>query len=230
MKWLRQEPGTTAVRLVCLPHAGAGATSFTRWLPLFPPEIAPVRVQLPGREDVAGQPPLRGMSEILDGLLPQVSTLDPPVALYGHSMGALVAFELARALEVVHLFVSGRRAPALPSRKSPIHDLPDDEFARALEARGLGGDGPAAFRRYALPLIKADLAVSEDYVYLPASHVDCPITVFYGTEDPIVARDQAEAWSAETSGAFALHTFPGGHFFHQDHRAEIVTIMREALE
>ncbi|WP_236794636.1 thioesterase II family protein [Amycolatopsis sp. GM8] len=230
--WLRQEPSTAAVRLVCLPHAGAGATSFTRWLPLFPPEIAPVRVQLPGREDVVARPPLLSMAELLDGLLPQVSKLDAPIALYGHSMGALVAFELARALETppMHLFVSGRRAPRLPSRKSPIHDLPDEEFGRALAARGLGGIGHAAFQRYALPLIKADLTVSEDYEYQPAPPLPCPLTVFYGNDDPIVERDQAEAWSVETAGAFALHTFPGDHFFHHDHRAAIVAVMSEALE
>ncbi|WP_208024590.1 thioesterase II family protein [Amycolatopsis pithecellobii] len=230
MTWLRQEPSTAAVRLVCLPHAGAGATSFTRWLPLFPPGIAPVRVQLPGREDAAGLPPQRSLAGLLDELVPQVAKLDAPIALYGHSMGALIAFELARALDSVQLFVSGRRAPRLPARGTPIHRLPDDEFAAALETRGLGGIGHTAFQRYALPLIKADLTVSEEYDYRVAPPLDCPITVFHGTEDPIVARADAEAWSAETAGEFTSHSFSGGHFFHQDHRAAIVTIIREALE
>src|SRR5215470_713075 len=120
--WLRYEPTPATVRLICLPHAGAGAASFARWLGLFRPDIGIVRVQLPGREDAAGEPALRRVDEVVTALLPQLRRFDEPIALYGHSMGALVAFELARELQsAVHLFVSGRRAPQLPASRPPIH-------------------------------------------------------------------------------------------------------------
>jgi medium-chain acyl-[acyl-carrier-protein] hydrolase len=233
--WLRYEPSDAAVRLVCLPHAGAGAASFNRWLDLFPPALAPVRVQLPGREDVASAPPLRRVHEAVDALSPQLAGLiDRPVALYGHSMGALVGFELARALSVagtppVHLFVSGRRAPNLRARRPTIHQLPDDEFLAALEEMGGAVSRSPAFQRYALRLTKADLELSEEYTYQPEPRLHCPITVFYGTEDPIVDLDEAEAWKEQTDSAFAIHTFPGDHFFHQRHRAAIAATMTGAL-
>jgi surfactin synthase thioesterase subunit len=235
--WLRHDPTDAAVRLICLPHAGAGAASFTRWLDVFPPGIAAVRVQLPGREDVTAEPPLRRVGDAVETLLSQVMRLsDTRVALYGHSMGALVAFELARALSAAgappsHLFISGRRAPHRSARNAPIHHLPDDAFATALEAMGMvaAARRNPAFLRYALPLIKADLELSEEYTYRPEPRLQRPITAFYGTEDPIVDVDEIEAWRAETDGAFAVHTFPGDHFFHQRHRGAIVSKIAEEL-
>lgn len=227
-----------ATRLVCLPHAGAGAASFTRWLALFPPGIAVVRTQLPGREDLAAQPPFPRVRDAVDALLPQVVELgDAPVAIYGHSMGAVVGFELARALTAegrppAHLFVSGRRAPHLPARRATIHHLPDEEFLAALADMG-GADGPVvrgrAFRRYTARLVRADLRLAEEHEHHAAPALPCPVTVFYGTEDPIVDLDQAEAWREHTGAAFAVHTFPGDHFFHQRHRVAIAGIMAEAL-
>jgi len=237
--WLRFEPrADAAVRLVCIPHAGAGATSFTRWLALFPSTIAPVRVQLPGREDAAAEPAFRRISDAVDALLPYLAGLtDRPLALYGHSMGAILTFELARALSAagtppVHLFVSGRRAPQRPGHWPPIHRMTEEEFLAALE--GLDGAlGPAgrspAFRRYALQLLRADLELSEDYGYHPAPRLGCPITVFFGTEDPLVDLAEVEAWREQTSAAFAVHTFPGDHLFHHRNRAAIAATITEAL-
>ena len=235
--WLRDARPEAALKLLCLPHAGGGAASFTRWLGLLPPEISPVRVQLPGREDVASQPPLRRVHEVLAELLPQTrQLLDTPVALYGHSMGALVAFELARALTVegaapVHLFVSGRRAPHLPTRKATIHHLPDAEFAAALaDAGGLGASASPTFRRYALPIIRADLEIAEEFRYRAQPRLHCPITAFYGSEDPIVDVDQVEAWANETDSTFDIHGFSGDHFFNQRHRTAIAARIAAALQ
>ncbi|ABD10979.1 putative thioesterase involved in non-ribosomal peptide biosynthesis [Frankia casuarinae] len=236
--WLRYEPTDAAVRLICLPHAGAGASSFARWLGLFPSTVAAVRVQLPGREDVVAEPALRLVHDAVDALLPQVTRLiDPPVALYGHSMGALVAFELARALSAagippVHLFVSGRRAPHRPASRAPIHHLPDDALVAALKTMGDTGGShrSAAFLRYTLRLTRVDLTLSEEYAYRSEPRLRCPITAFYGTADPVVDLAEIEAWRDETDAAFAVHTFPGDHFFHQRHRVAIAARIAAALE
>ncbi|EFC83525.1 thioesterase II family protein [Parafrankia sp. EUN1f] len=228
------------MRLVCFPHAGAGASSFARWVGLFPPEITLVRAQLPGREEVAARRPLRQVHDAVEALMPQTAAITDgtaPLALYGHSMGALVAFELARALTAAgsppsHLFVSGRRAPHQASRRPPVHRFPDEEFVGAMEAMG-ATDGvvprTAAFLRYMVRVTRADLELSEEYDYSPTPRLACPITAFYGTEDPVVDIDQVEAWRRETDAPFAFHTFAGGHFFHQRHRAAIVGLMAQAL-
>lgn len=234
--WLRRGRAGAEVNLVCLPHAGAGASSFTRWLSLFPASIAPVRVQLPGREDAAAEPPLRRACEAVEALLPHLAPLTGTrLALYGHSMGAVVAFELARALSargvaVRHLFVSGRRAPHLPARGTPIHRASDEDLAAALTAAGadLTGAGPA-FLRYALRLVRADLALSEEYQCREGAGLHCPITVFHGSGDPIVGTEEARAWNRHTNARFTVHTFPGDHFFHQRHRAAIVALMTAEL-
>jgi medium-chain acyl-[acyl-carrier-protein] hydrolase len=234
--WLRDQRPAAAVKLVCIPHAGGGASSFTRWLDLFPEDVSPVRVQLPGREDAASEAPLRRVGDAVAGLLPEVRQLgDATVALYGHSMGALVAFYLARALEAegprpVHLFVSGRRPPHLPPRRATIHRLPDPEFAAALEEMGgLAPNASPAFRRYALPLIRADLEIAEEFEYEPEPRLRCPITAFYGAGDPIVDEDQAEAWARETVSSFAIHRFEGDHFFNQLHREAIAARIAAVL-
>ncbi|GAA3790377.1 thioesterase II family protein [Amycolatopsis tucumanensis] len=230
---LRTDPAAGTLRLVCLPHAGGGASSFARWAALFPPWIALVRVQLPGREDLAGRPAFRDVPEAVSALLPHLG--GPPVALYGHSMGALLTFELARALTghgtpPVHLFVSGRRAPHLAATRPPIHELPDERFADELEAVGAGPGRSPVFRRYALPLIRADLRLSEDHRHVPGPPLPCPLTVFHGLHDPIVSAAEAGAWRRHTAGAFALRAFPGDHFFHHRHRAALAAAMTRALE
>ncbi|MFL6137074.1 MAG: thioesterase II family protein [Frankiaceae bacterium] len=237
--WLRPERADAAVRLICLPHAGGGASTFNGWLGLFPPGIAAVRVQLPGREDVARERPLRRVHEAVAALLPQVSReMDVPVALYGHSMGSLIAAELARELTAagtppVHLFVSGRRPPHLPASRATIHHLPDPELADVLDM--MAGKPPApgralsAFLRYAVRISRVDLELSEEYPPRRQRKLACPVTAFYGTDDPVVDPAEMATWAEETDGPFAIHGFSGHHFFNQDHRAEIAALITEAL-
>jgi surfactin synthase thioesterase subunit len=227
---LRDDAPDDGTALVCLPHAGAGAASFARWPRLFAPPVGVVRAQLPGREDCATEAPLRTVAAAVELLLPEVEAL-PRVALYGHSMGAVIAFELARALTAAgrpprHLFVSGRRAPHRPARHGGIHRLPDDEFAEAL---GSAVIGPPRFLRYALALTRADLTLSEEYAGTAEPRLPCPVTAFHGRQDPIVALDEVEAWAETTDGPFALHLFAGEHLFHQPRRAELAALITEAL-
>ncbi len=241
MPWLRfaatNYPVGSQVRLLCFAHAGGGAASFVRWMDLFTPGITVGRVQLPGREDLAAQPPLDKVEDVVSALLPQVEQVCAPIALYGHSMGALLAYELARALRaqhipVEHLFISGRRAPQLPASRKPIYLLPDDEFAAALATSGGGADfvaGPPAYLRYAVPLTKADLTLCEEYIYWPRAKLDCPITVFHGVDDIVTDYEEVEAWREQTGASFDIHLFAGDHFFHQVHRSAIAAHISKVL-
>jgi medium-chain acyl-[acyl-carrier-protein] hydrolase len=226
------------VHLICVPHAGGGAASFNRWLGLFPTTIAVVRTQLPGREDRASEPHFRRVGEAVSALVSDICLLDSWVALYGHSMGALVAFELAHELcaagaAPVHLFVSGRRAPHRSPSRTPIHDASEPDLITALRTMGGMGDIEATspeFRQYVLALIRADLELSEKYTFGRTTTLPCPITAFYGTGDPVVDPEEVRAWAAHSHNAFRSHEFTGDHFFHQQHRDAIAAHMVRALD
>ncbi|OLT15424.1 hypothetical protein BJF78_01535 [Pseudonocardia sp. CNS-139] len=237
MSWLRGAAGGAAPTLVLLPHAGGGAGSFRRWVDLLAPQVAPVRVQLPGREDRAGEPPLHRVEDIVAGLAPQLlASVRGPFALYGHSMGALVAFELARTLDAagrapLHLFVSGR-GPA-PAHPPCAHPPP----ARRRVRRGADGHGRpdrgVAAARGRAPLRAAGGARRPDGRRgVPAPGCAAPALPRHrvrGLGDPIVDVPEVAAWASATDGPFTAHAFPGDHYFHQDHRVAIVAVVRAAL-
>lgn len=156
---------------------------------------------------------------IAEVLLPY---LDKPFALFGHSMGAVVSFELARLLrrqykrEPLHLFVSGRRAPQIPSSQACIHTLPEVAFLDKL--RRLNGTPTAVLEnvelmQLLLPTLRADFAVIETYIYAAEPPLSCPITVFGGLQDDEVGLDDLQAWRQHTNACFSLQLFPGDHFF-----------------
>jgi surfactin synthase thioesterase subunit len=240
-RWLRlpADTGPASLTLVCVPHAGAGASSFARWPVCFGPDVRMARVQLPGREDVSDEPLLRRVDDAVAGLGPGLVRLARcgPLALYGHSMGALVAYELARALTAVglapaHLAVSGRRAPHLPARHPLLHHLPDDEFLAGLDAMAAAPRCPAppprtpAQTRYALRVTRADLALGEEYRHVTPPVLTCPVSAFGGLDDPVVDADEVDAWHAVTRGPFRARLLPGGHFFHQQARGAIADALR----
>ncbi len=148
--------------------------------------------------------------------------LDKPFVFFGHSMGGLISFELTRLLRrksarsPVHLFISGRRAPQLPSEKPPIHTLPELAFLQ--ELRHLKGTPEEVLvntelMQLLLPILRADFAVLETYLYTKEPPLECPITVFGGWQDREVSCDELEAWREQTSTAFSLYMLPGDHFF-----------------
>jgi medium-chain acyl-[acyl-carrier-protein] hydrolase len=161
-----------------------------------------------------------------------------PFAFFGHSMGALISFELARQLRRQHapgpiaLFVSAHRAPQRPAPNPPVHSLPQDEFVE--ELRRLNGTPEAVFQdaelmQLLLPTLRADFAVCETYTYMPEEPLECPILAFGGLQDHEVSRDDLAAWRAQTHRTFKLRMVPGDHFFLHSARASLVCVVSRAM-
>jgi len=218
--------GGPAVRLFCFPHAGGSAASLNGWIRRLPSTIALERVELPGRVPDAAEAPQTCIENVMPGLWRKLADrLDRPFALYGHSLGALVAYEFARCARAhgfgspLALFVSGRRAPQCPLTLNSLYDLPEPELMERLAEFGGTPDGVirnATWRRYLLPALRADLEMSDRYEHRPDAPLDCPIFAFRGRADSIASEAEIHAWGAQSTGHFAAETLPGGHFFTND--------------
>lgn len=209
--------------MLCFPYAGGGASIYRGWSASLPADLEVCPVQLPGRESRMRDEPFRHCEEmvpvIADALRPY---LDLPFVFFGHSMGGLIGFELARELrrrgqpQPLHLFVSGRRAPHLPAREKPIHDLPEAEFL--VELRELNGTPEEVLQheelmRLLIPLLRADFSVNETYAFTEEEPFDFGISAFGGLGDEEVTREDVEAWRPLTRGRFRMRMLPGDHFF-----------------
>lgn len=222
--WVKLNPQTQGrVRLFCFPYAGGGSSAYLPWMSMISPEIELCPVQLPGREDRFSETPFTRLealiAELSQVLIPY---MDTPFAFYGHSLGALVSFELTRYLRrqqrplPVHLFVSGCAAPQLPATEPPAHHLPDEDFIQAL--RGLNGTSDsilqnAELMRVLLPLLRADFALYETYTYRSEEPLDLPVSAYGGLQDDRAPRASVEAWKAQTASTFIIRMYPGDHFF-----------------
>jgi surfactin synthase thioesterase subunit len=235
--WCRRyRPATNpAARLVCLPHAGGSASFFVPLSKALNPEIDVLAIQYPGRQDRRAEQPINNMAVLADrahDILRRQPEM--PLIFFGHSMGAILAFEVTRRLEAdrkgpVRLFASGRRAPS--TYRDEMVDLGDDESILA-EVRSLNGTaspvlGDDEMMRAALPALRADYCAIGTYVCAPEAILSCPISVLVGDNDPKTTLDEAKAWATHTSGPFDLQVFPGGHFFLTDHADEIIRILGE---
>jgi medium-chain acyl-[acyl-carrier-protein] hydrolase len=219
------------LRLICFPYAGAGIAAFRAWSDAFPDTIEVRIAQLPGRaarlreQRFERMPPL---VETITGVLDPL--LDRSFAFFGHSLGALVAFEAARSLRSrglipSHLFVSGNIAPDLPNPTAPIHQLPDDAFLSELQnLHGMpqGVLDSKELLELVLPAVRSDFTILETYQYEPQAPLACPITAFGGFEDPRTTKEGLERWSAQTIETFNLVMLPGDHFFFDSARPHIV--------
>lgn len=211
----RREPGTSVTSLYCFPHAGGAAGEYARWAS-HTTGLRLAAVQPPGRAHNFGQQALTSMSELVSEIVAQVRFI-PPFALFGHSLGALVAFEVARALQSqpLRLFVSSCPAPPLKGSAEPLHLLDDAELHAEIERRW--GPLPAAtsadkeLLAAALGCYRADLQVLETYKYLPSRRLSSPVTALVGAEEPN-SLAWAGGWREHTDGAFESHVRPGGHF------------------
>jgi len=228
------------VRLFCLPYAGGGATTFRRWQSALPPDIEVCPVLLPGRERRFRERPFCRIGPLLESLAAAIApSLDRPYALFGHSMGAVIAFELARmiapkpaASPLVHVFVSGRGAPHLPPKESILHHLPDDKFIA--ELRRLSGtpeallDDPEVMRLM-LSMLRADFELIETYVYQRGPSLLCGISAFGGQDDATVDEDMLQSWRSYTGGSFRLRMMPGDHFFINPAPDQLLRAVRDDL-
>ncbi len=210
------------VHLFCFPHAGGGASSFYPWVRDLPASVQVCPIHLPGRENRLADPPFTRMADLVDEMARGFANWpEGPLAFYGHSLGALMAFEVARALrgqrDPVHLFVSAARAPGAPRRLQPIAHLPDDGFLAAVQTRYQ--PLPAAVLQDAqvlslfLPALRADFILFDDFVLTPGDPLDGPLSAFGGEQDEEVLVDDLPAWQGLTRGRFRLRLLPGGHFF-----------------
>jgi surfactin synthase thioesterase subunit len=239
-QWFRRHRPSTAAtaRLVCLPHAGGSAPFFHPVAAALSPEVDVVAVQYPGRQDRRREQPLTDVRDLADhihGIL--LRQLHLPTTFFGHSLGAIVAFETIRRLEAigyepVHLFASGRRAPSA-RRDESVH-LRDDEGILA-EIRGLGGTSSsllddAYLMRATLPALRADYQAAETYRCDPGATVDCPVTVLTGDSDPRTTLAEANAWAGHTTGTCTTHVFTGGHFFPTAHATEITGLLQDHFQ
>ena len=227
------------VRLFCFPYAGGSALVFRPWLTELPNNVDVCPVELPGRgsrfsESLCTQWPLL-IQTCAQALLPY---LDKPFALFGHSFGALLSFELAHILtqvygkKPVHLFASGRQAPHLPD-PSPMHGLSDTLLLQRLNQ--LNGtpqtvlDNPELLQLL-LPVLRADLTLDEVYRYTRTSKLTCPITVLSGLQDPETSKADLCGWREHTTGSFSLNFFPGDHFFIHTAQTAVLKTLTQGLE
>jgi medium-chain acyl-[acyl-carrier-protein] hydrolase len=229
------------MRLFCLPHAGSGSAAFYRWKRLLPTWLDVCPVFLPGREIRLGEPSFERADELVDEMTEAVEPyLDKPFAIFGHSMGSLLSFELAHRLrdrgfgELRWLFLSGRIAAHIPPPHRSFHTLPEDEMLDKLAARY--GPLPQSLldepdlRALFLPILRADLGVVESYQHREREPLACPVTVYAGSDDHSVSAEGLSAWKAQTRGPFAATRYPGDHFYHLGiSGAEMVADMGRSL-
>ena len=211
------------MRLFCLPFAGGGASMFRTWGKALPPTIEVCPVQLPGREERLADPPYTDLRALAESLAVQLQPyVQKPFALFGHSVGALLAFELTTSLRrqsgpmPLVLYLSAHRAPHLPLRRKPLYQLPDAEFLQGV--RAMGGTPAAVFESKAvldlvLPALRADFTALDTYRFVPEAPLDCPLVLYAGLKDTEVSPQDVETWQEYTTRTTILRLFPGDHFF-----------------
>lgn len=231
--WLRALGGVTgpAGRLVCFPHSGGSAATYRAWSPAMPEDMELLAAQYPGHADRIAEAPAGSIAEIGSHVARELSRLDPArCVLFGHSLGALVAYETARAMRDLGtppraLFLSGAPAP-LAAGGGTTHRADDEELWQAL--RDLGGIAPEIaddpeLRELLLPVLRSDITLHETYrPPAGAEPLDCRIRCYHNTGDPLVDAARAGAWDAVAAGRFDVRALPGGHFRFLSHPAELI--------
>jgi medium-chain acyl-[acyl-carrier-protein] hydrolase len=234
----KPNPGAQ-VRLFCFPYAGGSAVSYQGWAEHLPAAIDVCPVHLPGRGVRVNEKAYTKVSDLVRDLTPAIlPLLDKPYAFFGHSMGGLISFELARELRrqnapaPIHVFISGRKAPQTPPLEEFIYNLPESEFVETLlRLKGTPRDilENKELMCIMIPLLRADFELCERYVYVDEAPLESPITVFGGIQDFEVDLAHLKAWSDQTTGSFVRRLIPGDHFFLHSQSTLLLWLLSQAL-
>lgn len=227
------------MKLLCLPHAGGSAAVYARWTRLFGPAVRVVPVEYPGHGRRLREPLHTSSATLVDRLVEELGPVlrEGPFAVFGHSMGGLLAFRLTHELvrrrlpPPARLFLSGARPPGRPA-PAALHALGDDGLRAALA--DLGG-APAEVLAHPelvgmlLPVVRADLLLAETWAFRPPQPLDVPVSVLSGLADPLAPPGLMADWRPHFAGAFARRAYPGGHFFPFDAAGGVPADVARAL-
>lgn len=238
--FLKSNPSAEVkARLFCFPYAGGSAMVYRDWSRMLPTSIEVISVELPGRGGRLREPPFSDLPTLIDALVPPISSLlDLPFGFFGHSMGAIIAFETARRLrndckvEPKRLFVSGRQAAHIPDDDPHTYDLPRAEFIAELgRLNGTPREvlDDAELMELMIPTLRADFRLVQTYEYSPDRPLGCPITAFGGLQDVEVGRERLLAWRELTTSEFSIHLLSGDHFFLRTARAQLLQLLARKL-
>lgn len=242
--WFLRQPAPAGtqrrLRLYCFCYAGGNAVSYLPWQALLNPAIEVCAVQLPGRGARMGEAPMATLTAVIEGIAHAMGRQSRlPFAFFGHSLGALLAFELARYCKryflpmPAHLFVSGCDAPQFRDPPKDLHLLSDDDLIE--ELRNYNGTPPdiLAHRELmdlVLPIVRADFSLVETYRYRASPLLNVPMTVLAGTTDERSSQDQVDGWAREGAAGCDIRWFEGDHFFIHSQRDAVMACLNDALE
>ena len=228
------------LQLFCFPYAGGGASAFKAWSETFSDQVELCLIQMPGREERLSEQLIKDMPQLVDTLAQEITVFSKkPFAFFGHSMGAIVAYETARRLnsmrasQPIHLFLSARAAPHLQKNTDLLRFLDDQTFVDKLQETY--GAVPEAIRKSPelkkifLPILRADVELLEKYEEVSSETLDYPITALGGISDPAISRANLEGWQARTSAKLTRHEFPGNHFFIDEEREAVIAAITNDL-
>jgi surfactin synthase thioesterase subunit len=239
--WFLSGPvqGQIELKIFCFPYAGGTALVFKKWRDFLPENVQVVPVELPGRGARLQEPPFLSLPVLVEELAGVIwPLLDKPFIFYGHSMGAIIAFELARSLRRRHgleplaLFVGGCRAPQTPNSEPATYNLPNNEFIKELirlDGTPIEVIEHAELMDMMVPLLRADFRLTQTYEYTDDTPLRCPITAYGGLRDYHVARDMLSSWREQTRSKFALHMLPGDHFFLRSSQSQLLGLLAREL-
>ncbi|MBT7443437.1 MAG: thioesterase [Methylococcales bacterium] len=239
LTYFQQVPGAK-LSLVCFPYAGGGGHIFAQWKENLPSNINIIAVNPPGRGARMMETPFSQMSPLIADLLPAIKALmNTPVIFFGHSLGAVTAFEVARALRKQNvplpkkLLAAGRRAPQVENDSGAIYHLPDAEFTEEIRKKKgtpeevLNNDELMAL---VLPMLKADFEIADTHQYQDEAPFDFPISYFWGKEDKPVNRNNDDAWAQQTHAEYQHHELNGGHFFLHSEKEQLLSLITKELQ
>jgi medium-chain acyl-[acyl-carrier-protein] hydrolase len=227
------------LRLICFPYAGSGPVVFHKWVNYLPQDIEVWGVRLPGRDVRYREPAFTSLSPLVSTLADEISPfMDVPFIIFGHSMGALISFELVHSWretggpQPVHVVLSGHRAPHRPPLNPPVHNSDKHTFLNRI--KNLGGTPEKFFSMNDLvdlmmPAMRADFSVWETYEYQEKIPLELPITVFGGRNDSEATESDFVAWQDYTKSDFNLHIFDGGHFYFQDDLTPLMDVITKII-